>query len=340
VTIPGTVTSIGNSAFVNNASLKSVRIANAKTSIGDGAFANATKLATVSLGNGVTSIGDFAFSNTTLTAVKIPSTVTRIGDLAFFSNASLKSVTFLGDAPTVDTDAFTNVAANAKAIRAVNLTGYPAYGSIWNSLIVTPPGRIAAPTVTVSTTTLALDAAQITIKGTCFVANVPEANTVTFDNGAVGTVTAATATQLTVSITTSPNKTGPLKATVTTNIGGSSGKAKQVATVVAVAPTAPQNFSASPTNGPDDIKVSFDAPSSNGGLPIDYYEYTTDGGNNWRRFNTPSQGPGTNISLVIDSAGAAFRFFYDGSPVYSVGVRAVNAIGSTPTTFLSIVIPI
>jgi formylglycine-generating enzyme required for sulfatase activity len=63
------------------------------------------------------------------------------------------------------------------------------------------------------------------------VANVPEANTVTFDNGAVGTVTAATATQLTVSITTPPNKTGPLKATVTTNIGGSSGAVKQVATV-------------------------------------------------------------------------------------------------------------
>jgi formylglycine-generating enzyme required for sulfatase activity len=47
----------------------------------------------------------------------------------------------------------------------------------------------------------------------------------------VGTVTAATATQLTVSITTPPNKTGPLKATVTTNIGGSSGAVKQVATV-------------------------------------------------------------------------------------------------------------
>ena len=42
------------------------------------------------------------------------------------------------------------------------------------------------------------------------------------------------APQLTVSITTPPNKTGPLKATVTTNIGGSSGVAKQVAIVFAV----------------------------------------------------------------------------------------------------------
>jgi formylglycine-generating enzyme len=232
VTIPGSVTSIGGGAFAEIASLKSVTIANAKTSIGDAAFDNSRKLATVSLGNRVTSIGDAAFYGAALTAVTIPASVTSIGNLAFFNNASLKAVTFLGNAPqNVDNNAFAGVAAGGKAIRAATLTGYGLNGSIWNNLIVTPPGRVAAPTVTVSTATLALDASQITIKGTGFVANVPAANTVTFDNGAVGTATAATATQLTVSITTPPNKTGPLKATVTTNIGGSSGAVKQVATV-------------------------------------------------------------------------------------------------------------
>jgi hypothetical protein len=103
------------------------------------------------------------------------------------------------------------------------------------------------------------------------------------------------------------------------------------------APTAPQNFSASATTGPNGINVSFDAPSSNGGLPIVYYEYTTNGGVNWRRFSTPSQGPGTNISLTVDSTGNAF---VAGSPGYSVGVRAVNAIGGTPTGFSPITIPI
>ena len=95
------------------------------------------------------------------------------------------------------------------------------------------------------------------------------------------------------------------------------------------APTAPQNFSASPTTGPNGINVSFDAPSSNGGLPIVYYEYTTDGGTNWRRFNTPSQGPGTNIALTVDSLGNAF---VAGPPGYFVNVRAVNAIGATPAS--------
>jgi len=166
--------------------------------------------------------------------VTIPGTVTSIGVEAFASNPSLKAVTLLGNAPTVGTDAFTGVAAGAKAIRAAALTGYPAYGKIWNNLIVTPPGRVAAPTVTVSTTTIPNVPTTLVINGKGFVADVPEANTVTFDNGAAGTVTAATATALTVSITTYPSKTGPLKATVTTNIGGSSGVAKQVATVFAV----------------------------------------------------------------------------------------------------------
>jgi hypothetical protein len=102
------------------------------------------------------------------------------------------------------------------------------------------------------------------------------------------------------------------------------------------APTAPQNFSASPTTGPDGINVSFEAPSSDGGLPVVYYEYTTNGGTNWRRFDTASQGPGTNISLTVDSLGSPF---VAGPPGYSVGVRAVNAIGGTPTTFSPVEIP-
>jgi len=211
-----------------------VTIANAKTSIGDYAFNANRKLASVSLGNGVTSIGEYAFSGTALKTVTIPGSVTSIGYYAFYANPSLRTVTFLGNAPnSVSNQAFAGAAVGAKAIRAAILTGYGLDGTIWNQLIVTPAGRVAAPTVTVSTAKLAQGATTITIKGTGFVPGVPSANTVTFDNGAVGYVTAATATSLTVQYTTTPNKTGPLKATVTTNIGGSSGALKQVATVVA-----------------------------------------------------------------------------------------------------------
>ncbi len=58
-------------------------------------------------------------------------------------------------------------------------------------------------------------------------------NTVTFDNGAAGTVSAASDTQLTVDFTTNPTEAGPLSVTVTTNTVASVAAA-QVATVAPV----------------------------------------------------------------------------------------------------------
>ena len=234
--IPDSVTLIQDKAFQGMSSLESAKIGNGVTYVGDSAFQNNSKLATVSIGSRVTTIGASAFDGAGLTAVTIPGTVRSIGDHAFGNNAALTRVRFVGNAPNVGTDAFAGAAAGAKAIRAASLTGYGRYGSIWKNLIVTPPGRIAAPTVTASTATFSQDASRITIRGTGFVPGVPSANTVTFDNGAVGSVTVATATSLTVSIDTPPSRTGPLKATVTTNIGGSSGRPKQVATCRGEAP--------------------------------------------------------------------------------------------------------
>ena len=228
--IPDSVILINDKAFQGMSSLESAKIGNGVTYVGVNAFYQASKLATVSIGSRVMTIGASAFDGAGLTAVTIPGTIRSIGNHAFGNNAALTRVRFVGNAPNVDADAFAGAAAGAKAICAANLTGYGRSGSIWKNLIVTPPGGIAVPTVTASTATLSQDASRITIRGTGFVAGVPSANTVTFDNGAVGSVTVATATSLTVSIDTPPSKTGPLKATVTTNIGGSSGRPKQVAT--------------------------------------------------------------------------------------------------------------
>lgn len=93
-------------------------------------------------------------------------------------------------------------------------------------------------------------------------------------------------------------------------------------------PSAPQGFSASSSSADaPPILVTFQAPSSNGNLPIVYYEYTTnflDGTPSWRRFDNPAQGPGTDIQLTVDSSGGVFI-----TNTYQVSVRAVNALGST-----------
>ena len=62
VTIPESVTSIGDSAFYGQQELTSVIIPDSVTSIGTQAFYNCVNLASVAIGKGVTNIGSYAFS--------------------------------------------------------------------------------------------------------------------------------------------------------------------------------------------------------------------------------------------------------------------------------------
>ncbi len=90
----GTVTAIGDSAFLGLTNLTSVAIPGGVTSIGEVAFALCTSLTSATIGNGVTSIGSGAFSAcSNLTSVTIPSSVTNIGDSAFQWCSGLTSIT-------------------------------------------------------------------------------------------------------------------------------------------------------------------------------------------------------------------------------------------------------
>jgi hypothetical protein len=100
VTIPNSVTSIGQYAFSGCASLASVTIGNGVTSLNGFDFQNNTNLTSVTIGNGVTSIGSSAFAGcTSLASITIPASVTSIGDGAFVST-KLTSVTFEGTIPS------------------------------------------------------------------------------------------------------------------------------------------------------------------------------------------------------------------------------------------------
>ena len=95
VTIGNSVSSIGDYAFYYCSGLTSVAIPNSVTSIGNGAFSCCSGLTSVIIGNSVSSIDDNAFSYCSeLKSVTIPNSVISIGERVFYKCSGLTSVTF------------------------------------------------------------------------------------------------------------------------------------------------------------------------------------------------------------------------------------------------------
>jgi hypothetical protein len=114
ITIPASVTSIGESAF-SDSGLTAVTIPASVANIGPEAFANCASLANASLANGVISIGASAFGNCpVLTSVTIPGSVISIGPYAFNYCSSLTNATIsnglvsIGDAAFEECTSLTN----------------------------------------------------------------------------------------------------------------------------------------------------------------------------------------------------------------------------------------
>ena len=107
ITIPNSVKSIGDFDFRSCESLQSVTIPNSVKSIVDKAFSGCVSLQSVTIPNSVTSIGDEAFSGCrSLQSVTIPNSVTSIGDEAFCSCRSLQSVTIPNSVTKIGDGAF------------------------------------------------------------------------------------------------------------------------------------------------------------------------------------------------------------------------------------------
>ena len=93
IVIPDSVTSISDSAFANCKSLSSIVIPNSVIHIGNRAFWYCESLKSIVIPNGVTSIGDYVFFGCkSLSSIVIPNSVTRIGDCAFVGCKSLSSI--------------------------------------------------------------------------------------------------------------------------------------------------------------------------------------------------------------------------------------------------------
>ena len=109
VTIPTSVTSIGDYAFDGCSGLKSITIPTSVTSIGNYVFYGCSGLTSVTIPNSVTSIGNYAFYGcSSLTSVTIPNSVTSIGNYAFYGCSSLNSITIPSSVMTIGVHPFSD----------------------------------------------------------------------------------------------------------------------------------------------------------------------------------------------------------------------------------------
>lgn len=137
VEIPATlggypVTGIKMQAFIECVSLKSVSMPESMTWIGNGAFAGCTGLESVALPAGLKSIGENVFySCASLTSVVIPDKVTSIGSLAFFGCLKLESITVPAGITTL-ASSFVYGCTNLKKIE------FKGTQAQWNALLIDP----------------------------------------------------------------------------------------------------------------------------------------------------------------------------------------------------------
>lgn len=109
VTIPNTITTIGDSAFDGCTGLKTVVIPDSVTKIDNIAFEGCTGLTSVTLSKNLTTLGEGAFKGCTgLKTIVIPDSVTKIESNAFNGCSGLTSVTFSQKLTSIGSNAFAN----------------------------------------------------------------------------------------------------------------------------------------------------------------------------------------------------------------------------------------
>lgn len=99
ITFSGDLVSFGKGAF-RSATLTAVTIPNSVTSLVDGAFVYCSALKSVTLSNSLTSLGMSVFMNcSALETITLPSTLTEIKNKTFYNCTGLKEITCLATTP-------------------------------------------------------------------------------------------------------------------------------------------------------------------------------------------------------------------------------------------------
>lgn len=164
VTIPNSVTSIGNYAFENCSSLNSITIPNSVTTIGNNAFDDCSSLNSITIPNSVTTIGYSAFRGCSgLTSINLPDAVVSIGHSIFYGCSNLTTIYIGSGLTSIGSNAF----QNCNSLTAVNVSvANTAYSSVdgvlfnktGNTLILCPHAHDGNLTIGINVTTVNTDA--------------------------------------------------------------------------------------------------------------------------------------------------------------------------------------
>ena len=144
ITIPGSVTEIGDNAFNGCTGLTSITIPDSVKEIGWSAFEGCTGLTSITIGKSVKLIRDNAFEGCTgLTSITIGKSVKRIGDGAFKGCTKLKSITIPKSVKEIGNNAFygctglTSVAIPESVSESVK-SAFEGCNNLTDAIIISP----------------------------------------------------------------------------------------------------------------------------------------------------------------------------------------------------------
>lgn len=112
VTMPDTVTKIGDYSFASCSQLKNVKLAKEIKSLGSNAFFNCPKLDSIELPEGIEDLGVYSLAGTGIKTVTIPKSVTELKESVFFQCRNLEEVYLPGTLTNIREDCFSQCSSN------------------------------------------------------------------------------------------------------------------------------------------------------------------------------------------------------------------------------------